>query len=181
MKIYTKTGDDGSTGLFGGPRVSKDDLRIESYGTVDELNALIGVVKTKTDSETIGRILDKVQSDLFSVGAALASPDPEKMGTQLITQENISSIETTIDQLESELSPLTSFILPGGTESAAFLHQARTVCRRAERRAVSLAGNEPIADCLITYLNRLSDLLFVLARFANHSSGIADIPWHPNT
>ena len=90
MKIYTKTGDDGSTGLFGGPRVSKDDLRIESYGTVDELNALIGVVKTKTDSETIGRILDKVQSDLFSVGAALASPDPEKMGTQLITQENIA-------------------------------------------------------------------------------------------
>ena len=177
MKIYTKTGDDGSTGLFGGPRVAKDDLRIESYGTVDELNSLIGIVHSKTSCEQIEQILNEIRRDLFSVGATLASPDPEKMGTQLITQENISAIEKSIDQLETKLPPLTSFILPGGSETAAFLHQARTVCRRAERRVVTLAGSVPISDSLIKYLNRLSDLLFVLARFANHEAGIPDIPW----
>lgn len=179
MKIYTKTGDDGSTGLFGGPRVAKDDLRIEAYGTVDELNSILGVVQTKTSYEKIRRVLKEVQGELFSVGAALASPEPEKMGTQTITEKNVASLEDTIDRLDSELAPLTSFILPGGNEAAAFLHQARTVCRRAERRVVSLAVHVSISNSLLQYLNRLSDLLFVVARYANHVAGIADVPWQP--
>lgn len=193
MKIYTKTGDDGTTGLFAGGRVSKHDPRISAYGTVDELNAILGVVEaTLRESAThadgkadtsllldLSRDLIRLQHDLFSVGAELASPDPEKNGTKLISQRDILRLEERIDALETRLEPLTFFILPGGSRSAAELHWARTVCRRAERDVVSLATDPTVADCttVVTYLNRLSDLLFVMARAANSALRISDTRW----
>lgn len=177
MKIYTKTGDDGETGLFGGPRVRKDNPRIESFGEVDELNAVLGIARSEPLGEIVDALLGRIQSELFDLGAQLASPQPDRMGTQRITAAHIAALETAIDLQESGLPPLTAFILPGGTRGAALLHLARTVCRRAERRLVTLMDSEPIAsDCLI-YLNRLSDLLFVLARAVNHSAGRKDVLW----
>jgi cob(I)alamin adenosyltransferase len=179
MKIYTKTGDTGETGLFGGPRVRKDDPRIEAYGTVDELNAAIGLARAEPLPDSIDRVLRQVQHELFGVGAELATPAPEKRGTVMAEWEATAALEFAIDQLESTLSPLNYFILPAGTRSAALLHVARCVCRRAERQVVTLQSSAGMADCthLIRYLNRLSDYLFVAARAANQASGSPDVPW----
>ncbi|MBI2823204.1 MAG: cob(I)yrinic acid a,c-diamide adenosyltransferase [Planctomycetia bacterium] len=177
MKIYTKTGDAGQTGLFGGPRVRKDSLRIEAYGTVDELNAALGLARTETLPPDIDAILARVQNELFELGAELASPDAQAMGTATLGHAQITVLETAIDRHEALLTPLKQFILPGGTRGASLVHLARTVCRRAERRLVALAAAESISPHLVVYLNRLGDLLFVLARGINHAEGKADVPW----
>jgi len=179
MKIYTKTGDEGQTGLFGGPRVRKDDVRIEAYGTVDELNAAIGVVRCQPLPPAIDQCLLRVQSELFSVGAELATPDPQKHGMALIGDGQIAVLEAAIDQLEDTLPPLRNFILPGGSMGAAQLHIARAICRRAERRVVALASQPGvlISTQIIRYLNRLGDYLFVSARSAGQHAGSAEIPW----
>ncbi|MDD8017024.1 MAG: cob(I)yrinic acid a,c-diamide adenosyltransferase [Bacteroidota bacterium] len=178
MKIYTKTGDRGETGLFGGERVPKDALRIEAYGTVDELNSVLGIVRSLKPHRTIEKILAKVQNDLFVVGADLATPKGKKNSViPRIKNSHASSLEKIIDALEENLHPLKTFILPGGSVIASHLHFARTVCRRAERQAVRLSRNEDIGDAIIIYLNRLSDLLFVLARFANHCEDHAETKW----
>jgi cob(I)alamin adenosyltransferase len=179
MKIYTKTGDDGETGLFAGPRVKKDDPRIEAYGTVDELNSVLGLVRSAKPPADIDRLLACVQNELFDLGAELATPDPKSRGTNLITQQNVESLEKAIDQFDANLPPLKTFILPGGTPAAAWLHLARTICRRAERRVVTL-GDEPnvsLSSLVVIYLNRLSDLLFVLARAANQAAKVEDVKW----
>jgi cob(I)alamin adenosyltransferase len=179
MKIYTKTGDSGETGLYGGPRVRKDSPRIEAYGTVDELNALLGLVRAEELPNEFDALLARIQSELFDVGAELATPDPERHGTALVGAARIAALESAIDRFEATLAPLKQFILPGGTRAAASLHVARTVCRRAERHVVTLshAPSETVSADLIIYLNRLSDLLFVLARAANAAAGQADVPW----
>ncbi|HEX7448869.1 MAG TPA: cob(I)yrinic acid a,c-diamide adenosyltransferase [Pirellulales bacterium] len=177
MKIYTKTGDRGDTGLFGGPRVRKDDPRIEAYGTVDELNAVLGLVRCEPLDAPLDDLLATIQSELFDLGAELATPEPQRLGTRTLAAAHIARLEAAIDQHEAALEPLKAFILPGGTRAAALLHLARTVCRRAERRLVTLADREVISADLIIYLNRLSDLLFVLARSVNRAAGLADVPW----
>jgi len=179
MKIYTKTGDDGQTGLFGGPRVRKDDVRIEAYGTVDELNAALGLARCQPLPPEIDQCLLRVQSELFSVGAELATPDPQKHGTALIGQRQIAALETAIDQLEATLPALRNFILPGGSPGAAHLHLARGICRRAERRVVTLASQPQasVSHQIIHYLNRLGDYLFVAARAIGQHASIPEIPW----
>ena len=177
MKIYTKTGDQGETGLFGGPRVSKDSPRIEAYGTVDELNALLGLVRTEALPEDVAQMLHKVQNHLFDLGAELATPDAAAKGTSILGKSQITWQEELIDQFEEELQPLRSFILPGGTRGAALLHMARCVCRRAERCVVTLQRNETLSAIPVTYLNRLSDLLFVVARLVNARANEPDVPW----
>lgn len=179
MKIYTKTGDTGQTGLFAGPRVAKDDDRIEAYGAVDELNALLGLVRAEGPTSPIDSVLARVQHELFSVGAELCTPDPDKHELRLIGESHIAALEAAIDKNEALLAPLSQFIVPGGTKVASLLHVSRCVCRRAERRLVSLAHEEPKASfgTLVVYLNRLSDLLFVLARIANAVAGWPDVPW----
>jgi cob(I)alamin adenosyltransferase len=183
MKIYTKTGDDGETGLFGGPRVSKDAARIEAYGSVDELNSVLGVVRTHPLDPSVDHLLRQIQNELFALGAQLATPDPAAHSTAMIGPAQIAALEGAIDRFEAGLEPLKQFILPGGTAAAAHLHLARTVCRRAERRLVTLVRQspEPVSNDLLVYLNRLSDLLFVLARAVNHAAGSADIPWQKPT
>lgn len=179
MKIYTKTGDDGTTGLLGSGRVGKDDPRIEAYGTVDELNAVLGIARSlKVDSET-DALLARVQDDLFVVGSALADPDPSGPFHSAVTEEYAFRLEARIDAFEAELPKLTQFILPGGAPAAAQVHLARTVCRRAERLVVALGRlpGEHVPGPLLIYLNRLSDALFVVARVINHRAGLADIPW----
>lgn len=179
MKIYTRTGDDGTTGLFGGPRVRKDAPRIEAYGAVDELNCVLGLARTAQPPAEIDRLLERVQNELFELGAELASPEAEKMGAATIGAAEIARLEQSIDHFEESLPPLKQFILPGGSPSAAWLHLARTVCRRAERRVVALGGmaGESVSETAVTYLNRLSDLLFVLARSANAAASCPDVPW----
>jgi len=179
MKIYTKTGDEGETGLFGGPRVRKDAPRIEAYGTIDELNSVLGIARVYLAAGDIDTLLGGIQNELFALGAQLATPDPAAHDTSLVGPPQITSLEKAIDRFEAGLEPLKQFILPGGSPEASYLHLARTVCRRAERRLVTLArdSREPISGHLIVYLNRLSDLLFVLARAANHSAGCPDVPW----
>jgi cob(I)alamin adenosyltransferase len=179
MKIYTKTGDAGDTGLFGGPRVAKDAPRIEAYGAVDELNSVVGMVRAQGVERSLDELLARIQNELFNLGAQLATPNPAAHQTALIGGTQIGSLEAAIDHYESGLDPLKQFILPGGTPAAAALHFARTVCRRAERRLVTLVNQsaEPIAGELLIYLNRLSDLLFVLARAVNREAGCADVPW----
>lgn len=179
MKIYTKTGDSGSTGLFGGERVDKDDARVDGYGTVDETNAAIGVARAAGLTVEIDAVLAAVQSDLFTLGAELACvPGHEaRLKLALLGGPDIERLERAIDAAEEGLAPLTSFVLPGGTPGAAALHAARTACRRAERRVVALRRSSPVRDEVIVYLNRLSDLLFVLARRANHEAGVPDVPW----
>lgn len=177
MKIYTKTGDEGETGLYAGPRVFKDDPRIEAYGTVDELSACLGVARTLNIPNAIDELLVQIQHQLFCLGAELASPDNDKQGTPTTQTKDIEILEASIDRFEAGLSPLTTFILPGGAPAAAALHQARVVCRRAERRVVSLARGDVISQLIVPYLNRLSDLLFVLSRAANADAGHADVPW----
>jgi len=179
MTIYTRTGDLGETGLFAGPRVGKDMPRIEVYGTIDELNAVLGLVRTEPVDKAIARILERVQNELFQIGAELATPDPVGQGTRWIEREHVRVVEQDIDRLDATVPPLAGFILPGGTRTAALLHVARTVCRRAERRLVTLIrhSEEPISLPLLAYLNRLGDLLFVLARVANAQAGRPDTPW----
>ncbi len=188
VKIYTKTGDDGSTGLFGGVRTPKDGARVEAYGTLDELNAAIGMVRCQPLDPDLDHILAVVQNSLFELGADLATPgtgDQQrgKSTVKRVTDTEVDAIETAIDNFSAQLEPLTRFILPGGCTVAAGIHWARVVCRRAERRVVSLqssetdpGGNE-VNPVVIRYLNRLSDLLFVLARYANLKAGVEDVPW----
>lgn len=180
MKIYTKTGDGGETGLFGGPRVAKNHPRVEAYGDVDELNAVLGVVRSEGVGQSIDELLAAIQNRLFDLGAELASPDPDRTGTRRITAQQIAALEAAIDFHDAGLPPLKNFILPGGARPAALLHLARTVCRRAERRVVALGENEPVSAEIIIYLNRLSDLLFVLARCVNTAAGMKDIEWQKN-
>ena len=181
MRIYTKTGDKGDTGLFGGGRVRKDDPRVEAYGDVDEVNACLGFVRAVEVMPRIDEVLVAVQRDLFSIGALLATPDLQKMHDHLtkaqIDDARIADLEHAIDDCDRELEPLRAFIVPGGTPKAAALHVARTVCRRAERRVVSLQREVEIPEIVVIYLNRLSDLLFSLARVANARSGSGEVTW----
>lgn len=220
MKIYTKTGDLGTTGLFAGGRVPKDHPRIAAYGSVDELNALLGLVMAhaatlqancqqaakelapqdesqRSSSKqpsgagapspaqqlaritTLAQILQQSQHDLFAIGAELATPEPSRHGTKMLSNKDVERLEHDIDRLEDQLSPLTNFVIPGGSELSGWLHWARTVCRRAERDVVHLAHQPEVDDCstVIVYLNRLSDLLFVMARAANQALHVPDVPW----
>lgn len=180
MKIYTKTGDAGTTGLFAGPRVPKDHPRICTYGTVDELNAVLGLARTAPLPDEIANLLQRVQSSLFDIGAELATPNPEQHGLRFDDSAAVGDLEAAIDRWEAELPPLKTFILPGGSPAAAWLHLGRTVCRRAEREVVHLTHSAQVAECshIIIYLNRLSDLLFVLARACNLLAGQNDVAWH---
>lgn len=181
MKIYTRTGDSGDTGLFGGGRVPKDHPRVAAYGDVDELNAAIGVARATGPLPRIDEVLVPIQRDLFAIGALLATPDRDKMAQHLekaqVTDVRIAELERAIDDCERELEPLRSFILPGGTPRAAALHVARTVCRRAERSVVALRRSEDLPEIVVIYLNRLSDLLFMLARVANRESRAPEVTW----
>ncbi len=181
MKLYTKTGDGGDTGLFGGGRVPKDHPRVQAYGAVDELNAAIGLARALDPQEFADLLLQGVQRDLFAVGGQLASPDPGKVAQALrkavVGDERVVALEQAIDANESALPSLTGFILPGGTPKASALHLARTVCRRAERGVVTLSAQAPVPPVILAYLNRLSDLLFVLARRANALAGAPDVVW----
>ncbi len=181
MKIYTKTGDAGETGLFGGERVPKSHRRVAAYGDVDELNAAIGLARALPPEEFAGELLEGVQRQLFTLGAELATPDPTKLTRVLrgapIGGSEIEALEGAIDALEAGLHPLRTFILPAGTPKTAALHLARTVCRRAERAVVSLSRETTLNPSLVPFLNRLSDLLFVLARAANAQAGRGDAPW----
>ncbi len=181
MKIYTKTGDQGDTGLFGGSRVGKDDPRVQTYGDVDELNASLGLVRAIEIMPRVDEVIVGVQRDLFSIGALLATPNPEKMAEHLakarLDDERIAQLERAIDDCERELEPLRAFILPGGTPKSAALHVARTVCRRAERQIVALRREVDVPDLVVVYLNRLSDLLFMLARVANRRAGMGEVTW----
>jgi cob(I)alamin adenosyltransferase len=178
-KIYTKTGDDGTTGLLGPGRLAKAAPRIEAYGTVDELNAALGVARTQTKDYGADALLAQIQDDLFALGAALADPEPDGPFHRAVGPARIERIEQAIDALEVELPSLTAFILPGGTPAAAQVHLARTVCRRAERAVVHLMHqpDESVPPEAAIYLNRLSDLLFVLARALNRRAGVPDVPW----
>ena len=179
MKIYTRTGDEGDTGLFAGPRVCKSDGRIEAYGTIDELNALLGVVRAEEPPPSIDEMLTRIQNTLFVLGAELATPNPAKLPMRLVSAADVSQLERMIDDTEEHLEPLREFILPGGCQIAATLHFARSVCRRAERAVVRLVRQADAADSphVVAYLNRLSDLLFVLARQSNQLAGVAETPW----
>jgi cob(I)alamin adenosyltransferase len=180
MKIYTKTGDDGKTGLFGGTRVAKDDVRVEAYGTLDELNSALGVARAHDLPAEISGEIDRIQQELFDVGAEVASV-PEKLhklDVPRIGEGSIARLERAIDASENELEPLSTFILPGGSIAASHLHVARAVCRRAERRMISLAASSPVLRGeIVRYLNRLGDLLFSWARLANRRASIEDVKW----
>jgi cob(I)alamin adenosyltransferase len=179
MKIYTKTGDEGRTGLFGGVRVSKADARVETYGDVDELNSVLGAVRARGPEATTDALLLALQGELFVLGAELArAPGKDvDVGVALLSESDVVRLERAIDDFERELPPLKTFILPGGSECASLLHMARSVCRRAERRLVALADREAVRPELLRYLNRLSDLLFVTARYANFRANVTDVPW----
>jgi len=179
MKIYTKTGDDGTTGLFGGKRVAKFSLRIEAYGTVDELNAVIGVALTHDLPAMVGKPLQHISSLLFTVGSDLATPQDamQKSSVPVITEEHVDVLEQWIDTYQEHLPALRNFILPGGSKGGAHLHLARTVCRRAERAIVALKQEEEINPIVLRFINRLSDYLFVAARFVNAKEGYDDIEW----
>lgn len=176
MKIYTKTGDAGETGLFGGGRVPKDDPRVHSYGDVDELNATLGFAAALEPADFELATLQTIQRDLFRIGAELATPNPARLRAA-VTPDQVSALEQVIDKHEATLAPLKNFILPGGTPKAAAFHLARTTCRRAERSVVTLSRDQQINPVVIHYLNRLSDLLFVLARALNKQAGRSDIVW----
>ncbi|MCH8030790.1 MAG: cob(I)yrinic acid a,c-diamide adenosyltransferase [Bacteroidetes bacterium] len=185
MKVYTKTGDDGTTALFGGDRVGKNHPRIVAYGTVDETNAAVGMARAVLDDTVWAKradaILGRIQEELFVLGGDLASPGDVKYPVPRIEAHHVTALETEIDDLETDLPPLKHFILPGGHPAAATLHLARTVCRRAERKAIQAAESEDISAEAIHYLNRLSDFFFVLARWVNHKAGVADTEWVPVT
>lgn len=173
-KIYTRTGDDGTTGLSDGSRVAKDGLRVEAMGAVDEVNSTIGVLLAEALPEGVRASLTGVQHDLFDLGGELSIP-----GRAVITEEHVGRLEALLDRFNGSLPPLKEFILPGGSRTAALAHVARTVCRRAERRLVALSHREQAAPPALQYLNRLSDLLFVLARTLNRAAGVADVQWEP--
>ncbi len=181
MKIYTRTGDDGGTAFFGGGRVRKDHPRVAAYGAVDELNAVLGWALTQIAWPESAQRVTLVQHDLFALGAELATPLPAagrpRPDTPPLPTGRVAEMEAWIDEAYEELEPLRKFVLPGGSPAAAALHVARTVCRRAERAVVGLASAEPVVPEVLTYLNRLSDLLFVLARLENHRAGCADVHW----
>jgi len=186
VKLYTRTGDDGTTGLFGGQRVSKDHPRVAAYGTVDELNACIGLAGAacRADNELHKQFLDifaQLQSRLFDIGADLATPEGNKHEKKVvrISDEHVHEVEQWIDTIDADNKPMKSFILPGGSDLAARLHLARTVCRRAERLMISLGHSEPVSDGAVIYVNRVSDLLFAMARRANDDAGKPDVPWVP--
>ena len=179
MKIYTKTGDTGETSLFDNTRVSKSDARVDAYGEVDELNACLGAARAALDDVDLEQVLVVIQQELFAVGARLADPSSRIAGRvtkAAVSAEAVPRLEATIDRLEQELPPLRRFILPGGSAGGALLHLARTVCRRAERRVVGL-GPDAVEGAVVVYLNRWSDLLFVMARAANRRAGIIEIEW----
>ncbi|HSP56003.1 MAG TPA: cob(I)yrinic acid a,c-diamide adenosyltransferase [Dehalococcoidia bacterium] len=180
--LYTRSGDAGTTALFGGGRVPKDSARVEAYGCVDELNSALGVAASFTDGGELAEVLALIQNELFNIGSELASETgAEKAAAagRMFTNEDekIAALESLIDDYDSRLAPLSTFILPSGGHAGAMLHLARTVCRRAERGVVTLARDEPVNPALLTYLNRLSDLLFVLARYANKAEGREETPW----
>jgi cob(I)alamin adenosyltransferase len=181
LKIYTRTGDEGDTGLFGGGRVPKDHPRVAAYGDVDELSSALGVVRATSPTEFFDGLFESVQRDLFAIGGHLATPDPEKVARALekaeLSDMRVAELERVIDMADGELPPLRAFVLPAGTPKAAALHLARTVCRRAERSVVHLAHAEQVPALFLVYLNRLSDLLFTLARLANYRAGTADVTW----
>ena len=179
MKIYTKTGDNGTTSLFDGQRVRKDNLRVETYGTVDELNSIIGLVIAFDVPQQMKNDLIRINNDLFVLGGDLATPMSIQSKVNRINEQHIKWLENKIDEYTEILPPLRNFILPGGIQSAAFLHQARTVCRRLERIAVSLSEIEDIGQFVLIYINRLSDYLFVAARFANFLNNKEDVIWNP--
>ena len=179
MKIYTKTGDGGETGLVDGSRIRKDHARVAAFGDVDELNAGLGVARTHADEE-LSPLLEGVQRDLFAIGAQVADPRAQVASRKekaALAASRIVDLERAIDAREAQMPPLTAFILPGGTPLAASLHVARTVCRRAERSALTLGRTDPVDPLIVVYLNRLSDLLFVLARHANHAAGLPEPKW----
>lgn len=171
-KIYTRTGDDGTTGLGDGSRINKDSLRVEAMGDVDELNSVIGIMMTERMPDTLGAALTLIQHDLFNVGGEICIP-----GYVILQQSRIDDLEQVIDTLNENLPPLKEFILPGGTKAAVYCHLARTVCRRAERKLVELHRNEKVTDISLQYLNRLSDLLFVMCRTINKEAGVSDVLW----
>jgi cob(I)alamin adenosyltransferase len=177
MKIYTKTGDNGETGLFGGQRVSKDSPRIEAYGTIDEVNSCIGLAVSFSENDKTKEISGWMQNLLFVAGAELASPDTKNANIPSIGEEDIHQAELFIDEINAGLKELTNFILPSGIKSAAALHTARAICRRAERQIVALRKGEKVSSNLLIFINRLSDLLFVLARYENNSAGVQDVDW----
>lgn len=183
MKIYTRTGDDGTTGLIGASRVRKSDARLNCTGTVDELNAALGLAAVGVDQAFLA-LIRHIQDDLFVIGSHIATPDPQSPAAgalPALDEQMISRLEMQIDAAEVELPPLRNFILPGGTETAARLHLARTICRRAERELVDFAMDRPIASIILAYINRLSDWLFVHARLANYRTQVADVVWRkPN-
>jgi cob(I)alamin adenosyltransferase len=180
VKIYTKSGDSGKTSLFGGARVPNDDLRVSAYGDIDELNSCIGVAVATDPVDLEHELLIGIQRDLLSLGSRLANPESEVSQTlekTAIPDARITALEGAIDRIEHELTDLSSFILPGGTIKSAWLHYARSVCRRTERSVVALSKGETVPEITLIYLNRLSDLLFVVARLANHRSNVPDIKW----
>jgi len=177
LKIYTKTGDDGTTGLVGGRRIHKTDPRSEAIGTVDELNAAIGLCRAQARQTEVDRVLQTIQSHLFQMGAELASPDEGRHAIRTLKLDHAEELERSIDEMSGTLEPLRYFILPGGSALAAQLHMARTICRRAERRTLTLSSVEGVRDVIPVYLNRLSDWLFIAARWANHLENVEDIKW----
>ena len=179
MKIYTKTGDEGTTALFGGKRVQKDDIRIEAYGTVDELNSFIGLLNASFQEATQNYFLTEVQKRLFTIGANLASDPEKKMITPDIKHDDIQTLENAMDTMDQLLEPLKNFILPGGDTVIAKAHICRTICRRAERRVITLNNISQVDPSIIIYLNRLSDYFFVLSRYLSYRNNITEIPWVP--
>jgi cob(I)alamin adenosyltransferase len=182
VKIYTRTGDQGETSLMGGGRVAKDHVRVAAYGDVDETNAFLGLARVTAPVDFADDLLGRVQRDLFAIGGALATPEPARLqeaqrSKVVVPAARIAALEQAIDAADLELPPLTAFVLPGGSPKAAALHVARTVCRRAERSVVHLSHLEHVPDEVLVYLNRLSDLLFTLARQANHREGRQDVTW----
>jgi len=181
MKIYTRTGDNGQTALFGGGRVDKNHIRVAAYGNVDELNAFLGTAAAEQPDDFEKELIESIQRDLFAIGGQLATPHTEKVAAAIekaaLPSERIEALERAIDRTEESLEPLKAFVLPGGCQKAAAFHQARTVCRRTERSVVALSQEEPVASGILAYLNRLSDLLFTLARLANAKAGIPDRTW----
>jgi cob(I)alamin adenosyltransferase len=180
-KIYTRTGDTGDTALFGGGRVTKSHRRVAAYGDIDELNSVLGLARAVEPQDFFDGLFESIQRDLFSIGGHLATPDPDKVRKALekaaLSSARVAEFETIIDTADEELAPLKAFVLPGGTVKAAHLHVTRAVCRRAERSVVALAREEAVPPLFLIYLNRLSDMLFTLARLANHRAGIGDVTW----
>ncbi|MEM9658039.1 MAG: cob(I)yrinic acid a,c-diamide adenosyltransferase [Planctomycetota bacterium] len=177
MKIYTRVGDDGRTALIGGQRVAKSDRRIAAYGSVDELNAQLGVCRAHALPAEMDASIERIQHEMFAIGAELAAPQADQRDLAQLSDRDVQRLESEIDQFEASLSPLTNFILPAGSSAAASLHVARCVCRRAEREVVSLTESSDVRGVILGYLNRVGDFLFVLARSANAAAGVTDVAW----